>query len=210
LLSLVKDLEDDILEITSFVFPAVVLIIFTSITLLIGSDWRLWIAALGIQYVGVFILIGMKWPLELAVVKLVTGWISSAVLGIALIGVRGGFVEDRRKFLARGLFHVFTASLVGLAVISLAPSLEIWLLGATPEQVIGGSILVGMGLLHLGLTIEPLRIILGLLTIIAGFEILYAAVETSTLVTGLLAIINLGIALVGGYLLIAPSMEVEE
>ena len=46
-----------------------------------------------------------------------------------------------------------------------------------------------------------------LLTALAGFEIIYAAIETSVLVTGLLAGINLGLALVGAYLIISPTME---
>jgi hypothetical protein len=37
------------------------------------------------------------------------------------------------------------------------------------------------------------------LTALAGFEILYAAVESSALVTALLAVVNLGLALAGAY-----------
>ena len=69
---------------------------------------------------------------------------------------------------------------------------------------------MGMGLLHLGLTNHPFRVTLGLLTVLSGFEILYAAVETSTLVAGLLAGINLGLALVCAYLLVAPLLEEPE
>jgi len=55
-----------------------------------------------------------------------------------------------------------------------------------------------------------LRGSLGLLTVLGGFEVLYAVVETSILVTGLLAMANLGIALVGAYLLSVPELEVSE
>jgi hypothetical protein len=48
---------------------------------------------------------------------------------------------------------------------------------------------------------------LGLLTVLSGFEILYAAVESSILITGLLAAVTLGLAVVGAYLLTAPTME---
>jgi hypothetical protein len=48
------------------------------------------------------------------------------------------------------------------------------------------------------------------LTYLSGFEVLYATVESSILVTGILVVVNLGIALVGGYLLVAPLLEVEE
>ena len=66
---------------------------------------------------------------------------------------------------------------------------------------------MGIGVLHLGLTNHPFRIAVGLLTMISGFEVLYAAVESSALVAGLLAVINLGIALAGVYLLVVPSMQ---
>ena len=86
--------------------------------------------------------------------------------------------------------------------------------GATPRieaiipglglQVIAGSLLLmGMGLIHLGLTSNVFHVLLGLLTMLTGFEIIYAAVESSILVAGLLALTNLGLALVGSYLLIA-------
>ncbi len=60
---------------------------------------------------------------------------------------------------------------------------------------------MGTGLLQLGISKSPLRIIIGLLTVICGFEIFYAAVENSTLVTALLAVITLGLAVTGAYIL---------
>jgi hypothetical protein len=74
----------------------------------------------------------------------------------------------------------------------------------------GSLLLIGMGLLHLGITSYILRVVIGLMTVISGFEILYSAVEGSVLVAGLLALINLGLALVGAYLLIADNSQEEE
>ncbi len=71
----------------------------------------------------------------------------------------------------------------------------------------GSFLLIGLGILQLSLSMHPLRVIIGLLTALSGFEIIYAAIESSTLVTGLLAGVNLGLALVGAYLLVAPTME---
>ena len=70
--------------------------------------------------------------------------------------------------------------------------------------------LIGMGLLQLGFAPTALQTILGLLTTAAGFEIFYAVVEKSTLVAGLLSMTNLGLALAGAYLLVAPHMEQDE
>jgi hypothetical protein len=71
-------------------------------------------------------------------------------------------------------------------------------------------IMMGMGILQLGLTSIPFRTILGLLTVISGFEILYATMEESLLVVGLLAMVNLGLALTGSYILEVPAMEGRE
>jgi hypothetical protein len=74
--------------------------------------------------------------------------------------------------------------------------------------VISGSlILMGLGLLHLGMTAQPFRVILGLLTVLSGFEALYAALESSVLVAAMLSVVNLGLALVGTYLLTARNPE---
>jgi hypothetical protein len=79
-----------------------------------------------------------------------------------------------------------------------------WLPQISLEQVWGAAILIGVGMLHLGFTGQPFRVILALLTVLTGFEILYASVESSTLVAGLMAGIHLGLALVGAYLMVAP------
>jgi hypothetical protein len=47
------------------------------------------------------------------------------------------------------------------------------------------------------------------MTVLSAFEILYSTVEGSILVAALLAAINLGLALVGGYLLIASNAPEE-
>jgi hypothetical protein len=45
------------------------------------------------------------------------------------------------------------------------------------------------------------------LTLLSGFEILYATVETSILLAGLLTVVNLGLALAGAYLMTATPSE---
>jgi hypothetical protein len=100
------------------------------------------------------------------------------------------------------IFRLLAIILVVLVILSIAPGLVIWLPGNINLPVVEGStILMGLGLLHLGMTAQPLRVIVGLLTVLAGFEILFAAVESSILVAGLLAGVNLGLAVVGIYIL---------
>ncbi len=217
----------------AFALPAVLLVALTSLVLLINPDWLLSLIALAAQYVGVFILVALVWPLEMAAAKLVTGWMAAAILGLAVFGLlndrsipkAGKAVEDQAglseeapksvpnvryatpSFPSSRVFRLLAAILICLGVLSIAPEIIQWVPGIQLEQVWGGLLLIGIGLLQVGFTGHTFRTVLGLLTMLAGFEILYAVVESSTLVEGLLAGVNLILALAGAYLLTAPSME---
>lgn len=180
---------------------AVILLSVTALTLFLSQDWRVSVAALAVQYAGVAVLVGMSWPVALAVVKVVVGWMAAAALGLTQIGQPFGMEE--RSWPGGRIFRSVAASLVLLVILTISPGVSAWFPGVRNVQVIGGLILIGMGLLHLGMTARPLRVILGLLTVLSGFEIFYAVVETSVLVAGLLAVVTLGLALVGAYLLTA-------
>jgi hypothetical protein len=61
--------------------------------------------------------------------------------------------------------------------------------------------------MQVGLGSSVFRSLVGLLILLSGFEIIYAAVELSILVAGLLAMLTLGVALIGSYLMQAPGAE---
>ena len=213
---------------SAFAIFAVILVTATSVLLILFEDWRINIAALIVQYLGVFVLVSLEWPLSMAAVKLVAGWICGAVLGIAMTGLpqpdkqtnpedeigkgqdtgplRGTFPSRARPFIGR-TFYLLATLLMGLAVISQAGQALTFIPVARIEQLWGGLILIGMGMLKLGFTLQPLSSTIALLTGLSGFEILYASIESTPLVAGLLAGINLGLALAGAYLINAPRLE---
>jgi hypothetical protein len=198
-------------------FPAVILLMITSLGILIIQEWKWALLLLAMQFIGVFILVSLSWQFNLALAKLVAGWITSAVLWMARLNsisarsesdtpsppnqFAGGLPASGR------LFRFFAAALVWLVVFSISPIIQIWIPSIRIEQIWGAFLLIGLGLLHLGLTADPFWVVLGLLTVLSGFEIVYASVEISALVQGLLAVVNLGIGLVGAYLILSPTME---
>jgi hypothetical protein len=192
---------------------AVGLLLVTSIGLLISRDWRWSIGFLAAQYLGMFWLVALHWPFGLASIKLVTGWMASATLGVTRLDLSENqsleSLESQKPTpMPHGrLFRLFAAAIVIILVIASAPQVETVIPGISRPVIIGGLLLAGMGLLHLGLTSEILRAILGLLTLLSGFEILYATVETSILLAGLLTVVNLGLALAGAYLMTATPSE---
>jgi hypothetical protein len=60
--------------------------------------------------------------------------------------------------------------------------------------------LMALGLLNLGLTEEPLKAGMGLLTVLIGFEVFYAAVEPALAIVALLAAVEFAVALAVSYL----------
>lgn len=172
-----------------------------SALILIGADsWRWRLAALFGQYLGAFLLIGLSWPWSVATIKLIPGWVSVAILGLALNTYRPA---DRDAALApfQRAFNLLAAVLIGLFTLSIGFWKPEFLPNNNPFVLAGGLLIGVQGLLRLGLRETLLNTLFTLLSLISGFEVLYAAIETSLLVNLLLATLTLGTALAGAYLL---------
>lgn len=191
----------------SFLWIAVAIIAITSVGLLLVRDWRTSIILLAVQYVSMFILCLQHLPLGMASVKVVVGWMSAAIIGMTRSGLSLPDVDEENNWPRGRLFRIFAALMVGIIVAGATPRVNNVMADAGVAVTAGSLLLIGMGLLHLGLTASTLRITLSLMTILSGFEILYTAVEGSVLVAALLAAIILGLALVGSYLMIASNAK---
>ena len=188
-------------------WAVIFVIIVTSVSILLVRDWRQLIILLSLQYIGVFVLSLQHLPLGMATVKIIAGWMSAAILGMTRSSLED---EEDASTLPQGrFFRLIAAGVVGLIAAVGAPLVDPMMADAGITVSAGSLLLIGMGLLHLGVTDEAMRVTIGLMTILSGFEILYAAVENSILVAALLAVINLGLALVGSYLMIASNASEE-
>jgi len=165
---------------------------------------------LAVQYLGMFVLILQHWPLGMGSVKVVAGWMSAAILGMTRSGLSSTEPNEESIWPRGRMFRLFAAAIILLIIIVVTPSVDNIMADAGFPVTSGGLLLVGMGLLHLGITARILPVTIGLVTVLAGFEILYSSVEGSVLVAALLAVINLGLALVGSYLMIASQAQETE
>ncbi|MCS6994209.1 MAG: hypothetical protein N2117_01955 [Anaerolineales bacterium] len=190
----------------AFLWFIVFLLIVTSTGLLVSREWRWSIALLAGQYAAAFWLVEQHWPLTMAAAKLVTGWMAAAVLGMTQINVKS-YPAVETSWPQGRTFRLFSAGLVLLAVFTVSPQMTGWLPGLELPNAAGALVLISLGLLHLGMTANALRVTLGLLTLLLGFETLYATVENSVLVAGLLSAVTLGLALTGSYLVTLTTAE---
>ena len=185
---------------------AVGLIVTTATIMLINRDWRISLGVLAIQYLAAFWLVTRHLPFIMASTKLITGWMVVAALGMTRLSLPNPEDEKEESFWPRGQwFRSILMCIVVLVTIGSTPRIEAVIPGLGLPVVAGSLLMIGAGVVQLGVTSNLLRVILGLLTMLTGFETLYAAVESSILVAGLLSVTSLGLGIVGSYLLIAGS-----
>ncbi len=193
--------------------------------LVVVPSWRARLVALAVQYVCVAVLLTQIVIWQVVVARLVVG---AGILGILLLTgheTTGIFPWQRQtvpagegavaaapspvaaitrlwktQFSADFPFRAVAVAMAIVAAASLAGQPNALLPGLSTDLKMAGYLLCGLGLFSLGLSEEPLRAGLSLLTLLSGFELLYVAVETSLAIVALLAVVDFTVALAVSYL----------
>ncbi len=171
-------------------------------------DWRISVFALAAQYVLAGLLLARIIRPEIAAIKTLIGAMICVVLYVTARSVGWGRLplgEDEEQpgrlviALMQGVPFRVLAALMGL-VLAYTAAVNMQLPNVGFEVTAGVFTLVMMGLFCLALADEPLRVGMGLLTVIMGFEIFYSSAEQSLAVVGFLGVLNFMIALAIAYL----------
>ncbi len=175
------------------------------------DDRRLLVLILAVQYVFVALLISSTLNMQIAGSKWLAGMAACAIFLICIRNTDGKFdIGESRTIPFNSFFRIIAVLLVTLVAIGLGAVNLINLEGIAPEVGLGTALLVCLSFLHLGLCEEPMRVGIGLLTLLSGFEITYSLIEPSLAVVGLLACVHIGIALVMGYLYMIQGVDPSE
>lgn len=183
---------------------ALVVLLLAAAINLVRRQWALNILALGIQYICVFlILLEVRTPL-LAAIKLIVGLMVSTMLYLILAS--SGLIESllvRRRVSSGEIFRATIALLLVLVSSLAAPELRDSVFPQSSQLLLSASLgLILFGLFQMGTITEPLYLVIGLLTFLSGFELLYASLEFSRVLEALFTAVNLSLALVGCYFIV--------
>ncbi len=198
--------------------PAVVAVFITAGLLVVSRDWRLNLISLAAQYFFVALLMTQVVRVEMVAVKGLIGWLICLVFFLTeqqaqsltrAAGERSdlslhhwmeGRVEGWKQqgVSARAAFAFMGAVMVSFVAHAAASAIPVP--GVTWEIILVCYLLGGLGVLLLGLTQDPLRVGMGLLMFLSGFDLLYVALEPSLVVAGLMGSISFVIALGMAYL----------
>jgi hypothetical protein len=216
----------DFLKALSSVPGAAVLIglLIAAALLVVLVNWRLLILVLGAQYILAGLLLSRAVPIELGMVKALVGIMICPVLYITARRAKWGHLEedeleDEKKsrwawLIAPGLPMRLIIAVTGL-VLSLSLALRNPL-PITGEQIVSRDITIGaftlllLGLLNMALHENPLKVGLGLLSLLSGFELFYTVIEPTLTLVGLIGLTNLIIALAISYLTVAWATQPHE
>jgi len=176
------------------IFPIIIILIATLVVFTSGS-WRNILIALAAIYFGSFFLYLQQWDFLMAAVKLLTGWMCVAVLSF-VTGQQ--YTSEDRDLIPKRLFMMISLVLVWVLAFLLSSRIGS-LFDMSPEFAFASFSIIGTGLLLLGIKSAPFTVIIGILTFFAGFELIYAELESSILIIWLLSAVNLLISFVGSY-----------
>lgn len=198
--------------------PAVLGVFITASLLVVSRDWRLNVLSLAIQYFFLALLMTRLVRVELAAVKALIGWLICLVVYLTeqqahSLARDSGVSSDlpvtnwfkarlegwrSQGVSARAVFRFLAAVVVALTAYAVARAVP---LPQLPPGLTGACYLLGgLGILLIGLSQDPVRVGLGLLSFLSAFDLFYVALEPSLVVTGLLGSISFVIALGMAYL----------
>ena len=171
---------------------------------LVRRQWTLNNFALGLQYICIFLLILEVRSTFLAGIKLIVGLMVSLMLYLTLKS--SGLIEStllRRHVTSAEIFRGTIALLLALISFLAAPALQQSAFPQSSQLLLTASLgLILFGLFQMGTITEPLYLVIGLLTFLSGFELLYASLEFSRLLEALLTAVNLSLALIGSFFIV--------
>lgn len=168
-----------------------------TVAILVPRDWRWEIFGLSMSYLIGFILIVQIWPLSLAAVKLISGLMGVALLGMAKINLAEK--TDQEEGVSSRIFIFLLVSLSWIIVTATINKLNEWLPIEYTNLFIGMLFLIA-GVIKFSIGQKVFDVIVGLLTFLSGFDIIYSSLEGSALVTALFGLIILSICILGSYL----------
>ena len=200
--------------------PAIAGLVLAAALVFLTANWRLSLIALLFQYILVGFALSHFIRGEIVIAKILVGVLAVAILYLTAQRIQDAKGSERGKEDSHqpwglhidwgagplGLPLRFLAVLlVGLAVVRL---FEGYRAGPVPTDIAFAACwLGGMGLIGLIVSSEPLRVASAALTILVGFDLVYASLDQNLAVIGFFGVLTLLAALAFSYLALVQGLS---
>jgi hypothetical protein len=204
--------------------PAMVGLILTAAIIFLTSDWRLSLAALLIQYVLLGLTLTRLVPVEVAVVQVLIGVLILPMLYLSARNIQKEPASQQASglhFLGLSVgwgagplglpLRLLTVLLAALVFVRFFPAYQTALLPFSGEGIPSDIVLIAFWLLIMGIagivvSGDALRSAPAVLTILAGFGLIYASLEPNLAIAGFLGALTLLAALAFSYLIAVQAL----
>jgi len=215
----------DLLERLDFLrgTPAVLIVLVTATLIALFWDWRLALFALIVQYLVAGLLFADLLDPRLAIIKILVGMFVCLILYMTARQVNYGQMPDDlteeevaklerstksymfgRWTVSRDFALRLIATALAVLLIVFVTQLSTFLLPGVPDELphinMAILILMGLGLVGLAASRDPLPTGMGLFTFLIGFELYYAALDQSVPMLAAFAALDFAVALAISYL----------
>ncbi len=193
--------------------PVLIGLLLTALVLFLAADWRVAVGALLVQYILVVIALTDYVQIELVVVRLLTGFLVTIILYLGARHIRDAGSDPQAEEAGPHVLGLHLGWLAGplgfplrllaalLAVLATIRVFEHYTLTIVPMSLaLMAFWMACLGLLGLVLSSHPLRVAVAVLTILAGFDLVFGTLEPSLAVVGFLCALDLVAALGLSYL----------
>lgn len=173
------------------------------VLLLTATDRRVVLACLGCAFIACSALLIGQVPVVVSLALMTSGLAATAIVFLSTSAAAWPWSSAAAGALPEGRpFRLVLSAFTVVAVVGLSQGVN--LPGRTvPQPVLATALgLIGLGALQLGLSERSLRVCIGLLTALAGFETLYFILEPALAIVALLGSVNVVVALIASYLLL--------
>lgn len=202
--------------------PAMVGLLLTAAAIFLTSDWRLSLTALLVQYILLGLTLTRFLQAELAIVRVLVGVLAVPILYLTARRIQDVRIleqarQEESRFLGLPMgwgagplglpLRLLTILLVALALVRFFPNYQALLSGLviqgsplSSDVILVSLWMVSVGIAGLILSGDALRVAPALLTVLSGFELVYAELQTNLAVVGFFGALTLLAALAFSYL----------
>jgi hypothetical protein len=203
--------------------PAMAGLVLTALIVFLTSDWRLSLTALLVQYVFVGLALTRFLQTEVALVKILVGVLAVSILYLTARRIQEEAssqqnVGDSPRLLGLSIrwgagplglpLRLLTVVLLTLGLVRLFTGYRFPLAPADISFVVFW--MGSMGIMGLVLSSDPLRVATAMLTILTGFDLVFAALEPSLTIAGFWGALTLMAALAFSYLAAVHALSVSQ
>lgn len=184
------------------------IVVLTAVMVMI-NNWRVILALMAGIYLLAALIMQGNVAFTYVVVFLISGWLAISILVVAYMNSDSIMASEQVQYLLNRFFRLFSVLPLVILSVVLSPLLVDMLEGLLLVPTMLFLFLFGFSILMAGFSVQSIRYVVAMLLFFMGFYVVFATLNTSVFVMGMMAMVQISVALLGSYLIMVGDLEEE-